>query len=118
LSLRNESGSPRRPKRPKRGSELRAEQLRLLPRGEVSAFVYLVEVDQVAIVTQSGPFRHGAHFRICIGLSNGKCPLLARTPACAERDVRTRRPERSASLFRRPAKFALSVTLYYREQAG
>src|SRR5262245_18441281 len=41
-------------KRPERGSHLRAEKLRLLPRGKVSAFVDLVEVDQVAIGA-SGP---------------------------------------------------------------
>jgi hypothetical protein len=41
--------SYRVPERPERGSELDGEELRLLPRGEVSAPVDVVEVDEVAI---------------------------------------------------------------------
>ena len=51
--------SDRLPQRPERGAELGGEELRLLPRGEVAAFVDLVEVDQVAIGAP-GPCLRGA----------------------------------------------------------
>src|SRR5262249_3241051 len=48
-AIPNQGCWPRLAERPERGSELGTEKLRLFPRGEVSALVDLVEVDQVAI---------------------------------------------------------------------
>src|SRR5215831_14740244 len=50
--------SDRSAERPERSAELGTEQLRLLPRGEVTALVDLVEVDQVAIGA-AGPCLRG-----------------------------------------------------------
>src|SRR3984893_2345400 len=105
-AIPNQPGRPRLAERSERRSELGTEELGFLPRGEVSALVDLVEVDQVAIGAP-GPclrgsvdvvrkYRDGHRQRDLGGL------LRARTNDAASRTVLPVQPPRRGCAIRQP----------------